>query len=365
MWTIFLFLNLSFGNSLKKIGSIDSYNQLLSPKSECYITSEYLNAWPFCAVTDKICYYEFYLTFLKNKPLCFGPVSDHMNRIKENKFPSFEEHLEVESSIETGVEIVEILNLQEKAILNPNLFKDYKINDIARNLVRRKSLKENKISNLKINYFNDTEIQLFFHDTHLSSILKYGFKNGHQVGYGTLDFNFYSRANAENDFIGIRLEKVYCFNRQCLSHRLRPKYGFITIKSNPSLYHNPQQQKYFSKEWGNIIAVLKNEVKNRSTLSRFDSLELDDKKNGIVTFFANYLPDTKSETGTPQMWEAQIWGSLTSSDVDHFLVNCEGLDTVSPSNISLIKKSGRPVFFCDSVKKNNLVVSFKKGRPVQ
>lgn len=121
-------------------------------------------------------------------------------------------------------------------------------------------------------------------------------------------------------------------------HFLRPKYAFLDLTRRVSSYHRPT---FIYGEYGNVIFVLKDRVKRRSTWTRQDSFNSPGK---AFTFY-----------DSPEIWkvsgyaEAQIWGEVDLRDISEIWVRESVPDLVVDSLIGV----GLPLYIYEKAKYNN------------
>ena len=247
-------------------------------------------------------------------------------------------------------QISEIMSLKDGESINPNLYQKYSVNQIAESAVQRLHITREKNSGGDLNYFDQSEIILGFSSGNLASIIESKeFLNAHQVKLGaTFNDDLRHRSDLEDSLIGFKLGNGENANS------LRPKYAYLVPKN---LYGHPQTT--FNPNYGNILAVLKNKLKNRSTFSIGDSMEAG--KDSLHTFKFKDQIKLKSEISEISYWEAQIWGKLKLSDIDAFLVNCEGFPKISLSAIKLMLSQGFNVYNCELDKNKR---NIKRGSKV-
>lgn len=265
--------------------------------------------------------------------------------------------------------VPEILNLQNGDTVPQEIYKKYSPNLIAASLVQRlHNTKETKANSENPNYDFQahTLLQLKFNDKYVNSIKQSCFLNQHQVNHSDGLLNQNRRANIEDSLIGIDLENSYKGGTSNLVNTVRPKYGFLGFEKDT----NGQQRNRFSRQYGNIVAVLKNEVKDRTTFTQVDSLDGNMNSDGDVVYgniqaysfkyrSRSVLPRIKDPVADEDYWEVQVWGTLCMSDVDYFLINCPGDNKVSQNSLTTLKSIGLPVYKCEFVSDRS---HFEKGK---
>ncbi len=173
------------------------------------------------------------------------------------------------------------------------------------------------------------------------SILKTGeFLNYHQVKKTNGESLLSQRRGVENRLIGINYgdeniaENVTNQKNIALIQEIRPKSAYLFLGDLPQ-YPDLGATRIRS-QYGNIFAVMKNEVKDRAVFTTHDSLAA----NTAYTFNARpkeplrATPDGHGDYSS--YFEAQIYGRLTLDDVDYWMVDLDGL---TPSEIKELKES--------------------------
>lgn len=215
---------------------------------------------------------------------------------------------------------------------------------------KNKTLKAGKNN---YDFYRDTEIQLAFSDKNFESIRRGCFRNQFQTNTSKGFASRSKRHKAETILIGVNIDdnpKVLT-NPNDKSHRIRPKYAYL-VPTKPMEDVSPLS---YSESYGNIYAVMKDEVKDRSTFTAQDSLK-DTKEALPLKTKADYKELRKNKK---DYWEAQIWGEVCFSDVAYFIVNCPvkidySKDTtkltkynqVSDEAFNKMKETGIPVYQC-------------------
>lgn len=222
------------------------------------------------------------------------------------------------------------------------------INEFAKDIVLRKARKIPGDDEIRI---TKGEIVISFSDSIIESLLKTkNYFNAHQLKNLNKDDTYVSRIKSENALIEIDLN---CKTDQ--EFRLRPKYAYFI----PSL-DDTNLKTTISNEYGNVFAVLKNDIKRRSTFTLSDSMDLKDKSK-VFTFYSIF-PKVKLIDLSNEYLEAQVWGDVKLSDVDYFLVNCSFSKKITLKEaINLEVKSGVPVHQCHT---NTSHTHLKRGEHI-
>lgn len=264
------------------------------------------------------------------------------------------------------------LDKQNRTFIDGVLYKIVQEKDsrtIGRDLVaklneKNKAVKEDKNT---YDFYRDTEIQLAFSDKNFESIRRGCFKNQFQTNTSKGFASRSKRQKAETILIGANIDddaKVLT-NPNDKSHLVRPKYAYL-VPTKPMEGVSPLS---YSESYGNIYAVMKKDVKDRSTFTAQDSLKVIGKAIPLNTK-ADYKEIRKDKDG---YWEAQIWGEVCFSDVAYFMVNCpEKIDyssdttkikkynQISDDAFIKIKETGIPVYQCKKETKGVNTI-FTKG----
>lgn len=255
--------------------------------------------------------------------------------------------------------VPEILPTKSHALINRVLYgivpaqeTDSRI--IGKELVTRLVEKNKSLGNKNLyDFYKDTEIQMSFSDKNFDSIRRSCFRNQFQTKSSKGFASRTKRQKAETTLIGMSIDdrpKVLV-NPADKSHHIRPKYAYLV----PTKAMDDVSPLTYSESYGNVYAVMKNEVKDRSTFTAQDSLK-DTKEALPLKTKDDYKEIRKNKK---DYWEAQIWGQVCFSDVAYFMVNCpEKLDTSSDTTklknynrvtdevFNKMKETGIPVYQC-------------------
>lgn len=253
--------------------------------------------------------------------------------------------------------VQEIVELPDHNEIPPSVYESFPVNEIAKAIVQRVRSHElifkNKINSTEpknLDVFNDTDIILFFWDSHIGSIAERGFLNLHESHSSKGMYNPAARLRAEDLFTGIKLGE----SPQAL--KLRPKSAFLNIRTKIDLV--PKRHPIIN-QYGNIGAVLKAEVKDRALWIDSDSLWFSQTSHvmssrTMIPFRGTFYRDSLPCSSLCQAYyEAVVYGEVNFADVDYFLVT-------EPSLAERLKPYGRPVYKLNSVLRNDRVV-FEKG----
>lgn len=223
---------------------------------------------------------------------------------------------------------------------------------IARRIFEKYEKYQDKEKTISFSFFLNSQVQLAFPVQVIKSIQKSGFLNQHQIHYTTGVYNPSMRSEIENFLADLKIEPSYSNNSFPIEDFLRPKYAYLAL-TKPLLEFKPK----VNTNHGNVFAVLKDEVKARSTFTPFDSFKSLSVSTNVwnnirSTFYNNSIStDFTKYAEKNNYWEVQIWGALTFSDVQFFLVNCgnESLSKNELKNVldaASIEKPKIPVYAC-------------------
>ncbi len=262
--------------------------------------------------------------------------------------------------------IPEIMELNDYDVIPKEIFRKYDSKLIAMSIIKRKHEKyEEKSSDTAYDYMQDSEVIISFKGQYFSNIQKSCFLNQHQISQSGGTFDPKRRANVEDRFIGIRIEKDYSkkTNYDDVYSWVRPIYSYLQLSKN----HHGLKTSGFSTQYGNVFARLNNSVKQRSTFSLGDSLLMEysyksDVRQYIHTFFSR--PKREHKKIEDRYNETHVWGKTCLSDVDYFLVNCgNGFSDVSSSVLSSMKKTKIDIYKCKAeINGNGEIIRVFKGK---
>jgi hypothetical protein len=243
-----------------------------------------------------------------------------------------------------------VTSLKADSVLPQHLLNMNNSQLIGQSIARRifEKYEKNQPQETRIDFsFNlNSQVQLAFPAQLIKSIQKSGFLNQHQIPYSTGVYDPSMRSEVENWLADLQIES------STEADFLSPKYAYLAL-TKPLRQFKPE----VNTNHGNVFAVLKNEVKARSTFTPFDSFtstsfSTDTWNNIRSTFYHNSVSsDFTKYADKYNYWEVQIWGALTFRDVQFFLVNC-GSKSLSKSELqnvldaAHIEKPNIPVYAC-------------------
>lgn len=217
-----------------------------------------------------------------------------------------------------------------------------------------------------------TELQVVVNAKNLPSILKQGLLNYHQVKTADSDYEKTSKGRAihEDEMLGLQIEKGWKGPLFSQANQLRPKYAFLAFPEAPL---NEQPMRRISQGYGNTILVLKDSLKDRSTLCVGDSDNQRAKFDHIFLFntcsaeilqpaYYNDISHSGGNPKQPSFLEVEIWGPIDPSEIDYAIVNCPWF---GPTDSSDLKKAEQilplPIYNCVEERIDGNAVRFKKG----
>jgi hypothetical protein len=225
----------------------------------------------------------------------------------------------------------------------------YSVDVIARNLVERiyriherddRSTKD--LQTPTADFYANSELQIAFFSGHFADILKGGWLNTYQTRNNGEAY-IPMRLNVESRFLDLDIHAIYPSLPRLFP--IFPKYAFF-VPTRPIDGVHPH---HYDFEYGNLLAVLTDDVRDRTTFAPADSF--DEKLKEIHTLrLIKPTKDLKKEsTHFVHYFEAQIWGSLGFSNVRYFLANCPGAETLPENRVAEIAASGLSVYSCKRV----------------
>lgn len=273
------------------------------------------------------------------------------------------------AQVEAPADLVpEIMSLQQGDTVPLALYDQYPATQLARTVVFKKYLEDEKPASDEVeiaayDYYRDSEIQLAFESKILDLIAKNGFLNTHQV---KKKGGFYqeARTKAEDGFLG------YHLNSPEKSAELRPKSAYFSLTAGRPEQHPLAAAQGLKVGYGDVLAVFKDHVKDRTTFTTGDSIGR--QRTGVRTLRFRSREALKYEGPAGlNYFEAQVWGPLTLKDVSHFLVKCVNTHADVGSKgyplpdelVEKMKSWGIPVFECAFVRtKAGMLVRVQAGR---
>lgn len=241
-----------------------------------------------------------------------------------------------------GHPVEEILSLRDGMRVEESILDRYDSKSIAESLVLRKIRHDGSLSeDGKYDFGRDTEIHLYFDSNNINGIKKLGFLNIFQMAERNRKNNrplstipgYVARAKIESRAAGIDFTITDDGPYEKKLGAIRPKSAalFIPWNDNFGVLHSGLAG------YGDVVAVLKNDVKKRALWTNGDSLEmLRDPKISVHTF--NFKSNTPSSAYG--YYEALIFGEIDASDVQEFRVP-QHFDSQKLENL---KQFGLPIY---------------------
>ncbi|MGK5089797.1 hypothetical protein WDW86_19780 [Bdellovibrionota bacterium FG-2] len=263
--------------------------------------------------------------------------------------------------------IPQLQDLQEGRDVPQWILSKYDSKTIARNLVLRlEKLRGDKRSDTSPNgsyydFCKDTSIKLVFPEKVIEGVIKSGFLNSHQTRRFAGDTNM---GVPESKMAGVVMFAPEEFKRR--AYEVLPKYAYLSMeKQNPQIWKSRLDRQY-----GNVVAVMKDEIKDRVTFSAGNSYMIQEgvRPLSYKTPAPFVEPDYERwpilenrEWG--HHWEAQIWGKLGIEDVAYFMVYCPYFCSIPFVRVEALKRANVPIYQCKNDGMNSRVVPGKRLFP--
>ncbi|RYZ81621.1 MAG: hypothetical protein EOP04_23600, partial [Proteobacteria bacterium] len=164
--------------------------------------------------------------------------------------------------------IPEVMNLAQGAVVPKEVYLKYDARKIGVTITQKiyKEMEQeasDKVEKPALDFLNASAIQMAFNHQNIDSIAERGFLNQHQYksSNGALDPKM--RANAEDSFLGYKLEETYEENLANPANKVRPKYSYLGLPDTDFKNH-PMYKGHaaLSPYYGNVFAVFAPEVKD-------------------------------------------------------------------------------------------------------
>jgi hypothetical protein len=233
--------------------------------------------------------------------------------------------------------IPEIVNLPAGGGVPQGVYTAYDTRSIGESIVEHvHRIKEHarRTPQPKYDFMRDSELQLYFQSSLIESVLSGGFLNQHVTGTSRMTLDPSLRANAEDQLAQLSIANGR-WGKDLPENWVRPKYAILELNADRDL--GVRTAGYSGSSYGEVIAVLKDEVKYRSTWTPEDSLNI--RQGAGNTFFARDPEFVKIGDST-HYYEAQIWGELDLRDVKEFRVPKD----FPEEKLKLLREAGLPVF---------------------
>lgn len=247
-----------------------------------------------------------------------------------------------------------ILNLPEGAVLPQEIVKRYDSKAVGRALVQRVRSRQLPVPHyaeeIPYDLMNETEIFMYFHSRDLPRILqKDQFENLHQSGQSSVVQGWGPlRAKNDDGIVGLKLEAQYNPEPSNKVHLIRTKSSWLHFNIRPR--PNITGINKTGNGYGDIVAVLEEEVKNRSLIIRGGSLgpgnRNEEARSSFRTFLDGHIQllimnDEQTRNADGQGFEVITFGELLPKrDVKEYLVPQE----IALPTLVELKTLGRPIY---------------------
>ncbi len=254
-----------------------------------------------------------------------------------------------------------IMKLGVNQVVDNEVYKKFDSIAISQSLIKliqqKRESNNKQVAEPAYDFYRDTRIVMAINFGLFKKIQDNGFLNQHMTKSSNGTLNPARRADAEDSFLGVKLEAKYDSVGK-LVHKIRPKYSYLLLDAP----HSGMGDTIVTNQYGNIFFKFKDSIKNRSTFTPGDSLTLNTLQvpyGGTFTFY--YRSSKTMSMLETRYWEAQIWGELTLKDVDYVIVNCPGFATLSDADIEVFKQQDLDVYGCHLTRSNGSIVNVMKG----
>ncbi len=246
--------------------------------------------------------------------------------------------------------VPEILDLKDGQTVPADVYRKYSPDLIAASLVERYHDVNEATANAAkpaFDYEADSEVELKFSDSIIGLIMHGGFLNQHQYAASGGLYDPTARAQLEDSLMGVHLEPSYVDGIGNPVNSVRPKYAFLAFDRDSDGQHHDE----FSHDYGDVVAVFNDEVKDRMTFTPVDSLIAKNHLGSVTPYTVQYRSTHPIQKITVaknfgDYWEAQVWGDLGMSDVRYFLVNCPGDQPIPNASLDVLESLNLPIYDC-------------------
>ncbi|MGZ3695838.1 MAG: hypothetical protein ACXWQO_17235 [Bdellovibrionota bacterium] len=275
--------------------------------------------------------------------------------------------------------VPEIMNLAKNETVPIDVYEKYDSRLIGATLVYKifrdqesqtAAKEKTKSSEKDFNYLENSELQIGFKMEDFDAIYENGFLNQHQLHKSFACLCPGKRSRVEDALAGRPLangdtpptpgqvEKI---------NEVRPKYSYFSPVANKADMDHMNHT--YRAIYGEVLAVLKPQVKDRATFTNQDSLDTYFK--GADHPYRHTPRGAKKLLEGEDSWEAQIWGDLKiKDDVNYFLWDCfKGkTDTENPAgSLDKLKATGKPVYQCEKDEPTHAAINgvmglFRRGK---
>lgn len=218
--------------------------------------------------------------------------------------------------------------------LPAEILKKYDRRQIGASIVerlRRYNSKHLRPSGLAYDFKVGSEIQIYFPAAAIEDVLSLGFLNQHQIFSTGGTLNPEVRAILEDQLALLTLDPNYRWGREYSMNAMRPVYANLDLTADLNLGIASSNGAF---QYGEVVAILKDSVKERSTWTKGDSLDGALKPR---TFSEKQMGDV--DPTTPFL-EAQVWGGVDLRDISEFRVP----PGFSAAKLEQLKRAGLPIY---------------------
>lgn len=205
-----------------------------------------------------------------------------------------------------------------KGYISPQELRDLSSREIGKRLVSRirNECEINRNETKGKSVKDEATLLMRVPSSAIDSIINYGLHNQHYTKTSGGDLNIDQRLQEEARMSAFSLG--YSSN----ARKVLPKYSLLDLKSIGVKTFLSDEE--IGQQYGDVIFSFKEEVKQRTTWTLGDSLGLSGYKNNKISFSLDF--QSKNFPDKCMLYcEAQIWGELDFSDVDHVLIP-EGME---------------------------------------
>lgn len=255
--------------------------------------------------------------------------------------------------------IPDILSLEDYASIPNQILRGVDTVSIAESIIRRLEQRmqplPNNIATVPVDFMADSQLMLFFASTSTASIVNSGeFFSAFQLGEGTRpDGHLGGRRQAA------RVLSTLDLGDSSIENEIKPKSVFVNVTARQPIGHYSDLPPF-----GNIIAVLQNDVKQRATFSFGDSflnlqfyrrdIPSGDPHRGMLmstfSFPRIHVADTSRYDAGYSYIEGEVFGRLRLANVREWLVMPPPQDAfvmgrrrAIDQSVEILKTTGLPI----------------------
>lgn len=191
----------------------------------------------------------------------------------------------------------------------------------------------------------EAEIAIAHDIRSLLSLVNNGFLNYHQTGQSGKVNDQAGRLRVEGQLSGRRFDRAFAAGPE---NELLPKYGYLLFPGDANIS---------LREYGDVFAILKNDVKKRATWTPRDSLDLNPTRSanellqsGMVNTFSAFSGEIKPQG---RYREAQIWGPVGADQIAEIVIpsklqSLAEVEPYLPRIIEAVTQKGIPISVYDA-----------------